>query len=41
MGYIANQRSTGREWEMLRKLAGERRKEIARKVAKARCEEKR
>jgi hypothetical protein len=37
---IANQRSTGREWEMLRKLATERRKEIARKAAKARWDEK-
>jgi chaperonin GroEL (HSP60 family) len=41
IGYIANQRSTGREWEMLRKLAGEQRKKIARKVAKARWDEKR
>ncbi len=33
--------STGREWEMLRKLTTEQRKEIARKAAKARWDEKR
>ena len=41
IGYIANQRSTGREWEMLRKLATEQSKEIARKAAKARWDENR
>jgi hypothetical protein len=41
IGYIANQRSTGREREMLRTLATEPRKEIAVKAAKARWDEKR
>jgi hypothetical protein len=40
-GLQAKQRSTGREWEMLGKLAGKQRKEIARKAAKARWDEKR
>ena len=39
-GLQAKQLITGREWEMLRKLATERRKEIARKAAKARWYEK-
>ena len=33
--------STGREWEMLRKLTTEQRSEIARKVAKERWDENR
>jgi len=48
MGYKLNSEAPGeplelssREWEMLRKLATEQRKEIARKAAKARCDEKR
>jgi hypothetical protein len=40
IGYIANQRSTGQEWEILQKLAAERRKETARKAAKTRWDEK-
>jgi hypothetical protein len=41
-GLQAKQRSMGREWEMLGKLAGKQRKEIARKAAnKARRDEKR
>jgi hypothetical protein len=40
-GLQAKQRGTGREWAMLRKLAGEQREEIARKAAKARWDEKR
>jgi hypothetical protein len=40
-GLQAKQRSTGREWEMLRELATEQRKEIARKAAKALWDEKR
>ena len=39
-GLQAKQRITGREWEMLRKMAAERRKEIARKAAKALRDEK-
>ena len=39
-GLQANQRSTGREREMLRKLEAERGEEIARKAAKAHLEGK-
>jgi hypothetical protein len=39
-GLQAKQRRTGREWEMLGKLAGKQRKEIARKAVKARWDEK-
>jgi hypothetical protein len=40
-GLQDKQRITGREWEMLRKLATEQSKKIARKAAKGRWDEKR
>ncbi len=40
-GLQSKQRSTGREWQMLRKLEAEQGKEIARKTAKARWDKQR